>query len=120
MESLTLPTRNQKVQLHTSESSDFLWRTQSPYVCLDPHFTIPLDDEASAALNTLARTVDENMQEVVLQPGDCCFIDNYRIVHGRKAFKARYETARIAGSSDSTSPATCENYSPRAPAPKCE
>lgn len=64
---------------------------QTPYVRLDPYFTTPLDDEASMALNALARTIDENIQEVVLQPGDCFFLDNYRIVHGRKAFKARYD-----------------------------
>lgn len=69
----------------------FFGGRQAPYVCLDPHFTIPFDDEASAALNAVAQTVEENMQEIVLQPGDCCFIDNYRIVHGRKAFKARYD-----------------------------
>jgi Fe(II)/alpha-ketoglutarate-dependent arginine beta-hydroxylase len=64
---------------------------QAPYLRLDPYFTTPLDDEASAALNALAKTIDDNLQEVVLQPGDCFFIDNYRIVHGRKAFKARYD-----------------------------
>jgi|KBSSwiStaDraftv2_1062776.scaffolds.fasta_scaffold159666_1 Fe(II)/alpha-ketoglutarate-dependent arginine beta-hydroxylase len=69
----------------------FFGRRQTPYICLDPHFTMPIDDEASRALNALAQSVDENMQEIVLQPGDCFFIDNYRIVHGRKAFKARYD-----------------------------
>lgn len=64
---------------------------QNPYIRLDPYFTTPLDDEAGAALNALAQTVDDNIQEVALQPGDCIFIDNYRIVHGRKAFKARYD-----------------------------
>lgn len=64
---------------------------QNPYICLDPYFTTPLDDEAGAALNALAQTVDGNMREVVLQPGDCIFIDNYRVVHGRRAFKARYD-----------------------------
>ncbi|HEU4509191.1 MAG TPA: guanitoxin biosynthesis L-enduracididine beta-hydroxylase GntD [Pyrinomonadaceae bacterium] len=64
---------------------------QSPYLRLDPYFTTPVDDEASAALNALAKTIDDNLQEVVLQPGDCLFIDNYRIVHGRNAFKARYD-----------------------------
>lgn len=64
---------------------------QTPYVRLDPYFTTPLDEEASAALNALAKSIDDNIQEVVLQPGDCFFIDNYRIVHGRKAFKARYD-----------------------------
>lgn len=64
---------------------------QAPYVRLDPYFTKPLDDEASVALKALAQSVDDNIQEVVLQPGDCLFIDNYRIVHGRKAFKARFD-----------------------------
>ena len=64
---------------------------EMPYIRLDPYFTTPLDDEAGAALNALAKTVDDNIQEVVMQPGDCFFIDNYRIVHGRKAFKARYD-----------------------------
>lgn len=64
---------------------------QNPYICLDPLFTTPLDDEAGAALNALAQTVDENIREIVLQPGDCIFIDNYRIVHGRRAFKARFD-----------------------------
>ena len=31
------------------------------------------------------------MTEVVLRPGDVLFIDNYRVVHGRKPFKARYD-----------------------------
>ena len=64
---------------------------QAPYLCLDPYFTTPLDDEASAALNALAKSIDDTMKEVVLQPGDCFFLDNYRIVHGRKPFKARYD-----------------------------
>ncbi len=64
---------------------------ETPYVRLDPYFTTSLDDEASAALDALSQTIDDNLQEVVLQPGDCFFIDNYRIVHGRKAFKARYD-----------------------------
>ena len=64
---------------------------QAPFVRLDPYFTTPLDDEAGAALNALAQSIDDTIQEVVLQPGDCFFIDNFRIVHGRKAFKARYD-----------------------------
>jgi Fe(II)/alpha-ketoglutarate-dependent arginine beta-hydroxylase len=64
---------------------------QAPFVRVDPYFTTPFDDEASAALNALAQSIDDTIQEVVLQPGDCLFIDNYRIVHGRKAFKARHD-----------------------------
>lgn len=31
------------------------------------------------------------MRDIILQPGDCCFIDNYRAVHGRKPFTANYD-----------------------------
>lgn len=30
-------------------------------------------------------------QGVGLAPGDCVFIDNFRAVHGRKSFRARYD-----------------------------
>jgi alpha-ketoglutarate-dependent taurine dioxygenase len=30
------------------------------------------------------------LQDFVLKPGDFVFIDNYRTVHGRRPFKARY------------------------------
>jgi Fe(II)/alpha-ketoglutarate-dependent arginine beta-hydroxylase len=64
---------------------------ESPYFRLDPYFTTPLDDKAGAALNALACTVDGNMRDIILCPGDCCFIDNYRVVHGRQAFEARFD-----------------------------
>ena len=31
------------------------------------------------------------MKDVRLQPGDIAFIDNYRAVHGRESFRARYD-----------------------------
>lgn len=65
---------------------------RSPYVRLDPYFMAPCDDmEAQAALDTLIAKIEENIQDLVLRPGDCCFIDNYRAVHGRRAFHARYD-----------------------------
>src|SRR5215208_2052951 len=64
----------------------------SPYLRLDPYFMRPLDDdEAQFALNALIRAVDKCLGEVVLEPGDFLFVDNYRAVHGRKHFKARYD-----------------------------
>lgn len=63
-----------------------------PYLRLDPYFMRPLeDDEAQFALNALIRAVDKCLGEVVLEPGDFLFVDNYRAVHGRKHFKARYD-----------------------------
>jgi Fe(II)/alpha-ketoglutarate-dependent arginine beta-hydroxylase len=65
---------------------------EMPYVRIDPYFMHPLeDDEAQSALNALVHMVDGCLSELVLQSGDFLFIDNYRAVHGRKPFKARYD-----------------------------
>jgi Fe(II)/alpha-ketoglutarate-dependent arginine beta-hydroxylase len=64
----------------------------APFVRIDPYFMDPLDDdEAQSALNSLIRAIDANLSEVVLQPGDLLFVDNYRAVHGRKSFTAKYD-----------------------------
>jgi alpha-ketoglutarate-dependent taurine dioxygenase len=53
----------------------------------------PLDNDpiAQHALNDLIKLIDESLTDLVLQAGDICFIDNYRAVHGRRPFKARYD-----------------------------
>jgi Fe(II)/alpha-ketoglutarate-dependent arginine beta-hydroxylase len=64
----------------------------SPYVCIDPFFMDPVEEpEAQEALDALVRGIDGNLEDVVLEPGDICFIDNFKAVHGRRAFKARYD-----------------------------
>ncbi|WP_257461456.1 guanitoxin biosynthesis L-enduracididine beta-hydroxylase GntD [Archangium lipolyticum] len=67
--------------------------TSSPYIRLDPYLTDPVQDneEAQQALDELFRQVDAALTDLVLQPGDFCFIDNYKAVHGRKPFKARHD-----------------------------
>jgi alpha-ketoglutarate-dependent taurine dioxygenase len=35
--------------------------------------------------------IDENLTGVALLPGECLFIDNYKAVHGRSSFKARFD-----------------------------
>lgn len=66
---------------------------QSPYVRLDPYFMDRIADDpmAMAALDKLVAAMDEQISGVALQPGDILFIDNYRVVHGRAPFKARYD-----------------------------
>lgn len=66
---------------------------KEPYLRLDPYFMDPLvdDPEAQKALDTLIASIDASLTGLVMQPGDCCFIDNYRTVHGRKPFTARYD-----------------------------
>jgi Fe(II)/alpha-ketoglutarate-dependent arginine beta-hydroxylase len=65
---------------------------QSLYIRIDPYFMEPADDaEAQTALDALINSIDEQLREVVLAPGDICFIDNYKAVHGRRSFTARYD-----------------------------
>lgn len=64
-----------------------------PYIRADPYFMAVADgdDEARAALDELVKLMDELMVDVRLESGDYFFIDNFRVVHGRKPFKARHD-----------------------------
>ncbi|MGH3501976.1 MAG: TauD/TfdA family dioxygenase [Nocardioidaceae bacterium] len=65
-----------------------------PYITADVFFWDVYDsddEEAAGALNHLTEQVDRCLQDVVLEPGDFCFIDNFKAVHGRKPFAARYD-----------------------------
>ncbi|TCO54189.1 guanitoxin biosynthesis L-enduracididine beta-hydroxylase GntD [Actinocrispum wychmicini] len=66
---------------------------ESPYLCLDPYFMDidQIDGPARQALDRLSKAIDATLEPLVLEPGDCCFIDNYKAVHGRNPFKARYD-----------------------------
>jgi L-asparagine oxygenase len=63
-----------------------------PYLRIDPYFmsAIAGDDEAEAALASITRQLDLGLNNLVLDPGTVCFIDNYRAVHGRRAFAPSY------------------------------
>jgi hypothetical protein len=65
---------------------------RSPYVRFDPYsMDRPETEEARAAMDYLIRAVDENLTGEALLPGECLFIDNYKAVHGRSSFKARFD-----------------------------
>jgi len=65
---------------------------RAPYLRLDPYFMDPVPvPETQAALDALVREIDRRLHDLVLHPGDFCFIDNYQGVHGRKPFKARFD-----------------------------
>jgi Fe(II)/alpha-ketoglutarate-dependent arginine beta-hydroxylase len=66
---------------------------KSAYMRIDPYFMNPLTDdhEAQQAFDALTRAIDSVLSDLILLPGDICFIDNYRTVHGRKPYKARYD-----------------------------
>jgi enduracididine beta-hydroxylase len=64
----------------------------TPYCRLDPYFMDePEDPEAREALNRLVRLIDGRIQDVSLEAGEICFIDNFKAVHGRRPFKARFD-----------------------------
>jgi Fe(II)/alpha-ketoglutarate-dependent arginine beta-hydroxylase len=64
-----------------------------PYIRADPYFmsVTPGDDEAREALSLLVSQMDEKIFDMRMESGDFCFLDNYRVVHGRKPFKARHD-----------------------------
>jgi Fe(II)/alpha-ketoglutarate-dependent arginine beta-hydroxylase len=64
-----------------------------PYIRADPYYMVVPDDDAVArwALDELVRSMDAAMFDLTLAGGDFCFLDNYRVVHGRKPFKARHD-----------------------------
>jgi Fe(II)/alpha-ketoglutarate-dependent arginine beta-hydroxylase len=64
----------------------------SAYIRIDPYFMeTPNDLTARLALNTLVTMIDRLLYEIILEPGDFCFIDNYKAVHGRRPFRARFD-----------------------------
>ena len=66
---------------------------ESYYIRIDPYFMDSLDhdEEAQVALDKLVNSIDARLGQVVLHPGDICFIDNYKAVHGRESFQAKYD-----------------------------
>lgn len=66
---------------------------QDPYLALDPYH-MKTDDWSEVALQAfqgLCDQIESHMVGVSLRPGDCVFIDNFRAVHGRRAFRPRYD-----------------------------
>ncbi|MBB1151746.1 MULTISPECIES: guanitoxin biosynthesis L-enduracididine beta-hydroxylase GntD [Amycolatopsis] len=65
----------------------------APYLAIDPYYMdVPGDDPpARAALDAICRAIDRRLREIVLRPGDIVLIDNFRAVHGRASFRARYD-----------------------------
>ncbi len=65
----------------------------APYLSVDPFYmdVAPDDAQARQAYDALCHALDGQLKEVPLSPGEILFIDNYRAVHGRRPFPARYD-----------------------------
>lgn len=64
-----------------------------PYMALDPYHmqTEGWSPRSLRAFDELCREIESSLQRLCLEPGDIAFIDNFRAVHGRESFKARYD-----------------------------
>jgi len=64
-----------------------------PYMRLDPYHmrTDGWPERSLQAFQGLCDQIETHMKDVALRPGDCVFIDNFRAVHGRRSFRARYD-----------------------------
>lgn len=63
-----------------------------PFLRLDPlYMDTPEDERARRALHNIVEQVKLKIKELALRPGDVCFMDNYKVVHGRSPFKANYD-----------------------------
>ncbi|WP_405479697.1 guanitoxin biosynthesis L-enduracididine beta-hydroxylase GntD [Streptomyces anulatus] len=65
----------------------------APYLRIDPFFmedayAVP---DGARAMKAIVAEIDRNIREHVLEPGELLFLDNYKIVHGRVPFTARFD-----------------------------
>ncbi|MGO4750204.1 guanitoxin biosynthesis L-enduracididine beta-hydroxylase GntD [Streptomyces sp. 2MCAF27] len=65
----------------------------NPYLRIDRPFMRvgPGDTEAATALDRLMDELWRVQREIVVGPGSLLIVDNYRAVHGRRAFTPRYD-----------------------------
>jgi hypothetical protein len=63
-----------------------------PYLRIDPYvMDLPEVDDARAAFEAIAISLEKSVENVVLEPGDILVINNHRMVHGRRGFTASYD-----------------------------
>lgn len=64
-----------------------------PDVVVDFHSTHAADEDAASALTELRSALESVMRPVLLEPGDLAIVDNRVALHGRTAFRPRYDGA---------------------------
>jgi Fe(II)/alpha-ketoglutarate-dependent arginine beta-hydroxylase len=63
-----------------------------PYLLINSFYMDqPADPAARAALDGVIEALDSAMRGIALAQGDILFLDNYKVVHGRSPFTARYD-----------------------------
>ncbi|ANN21659.1 hypothetical protein SD37_09295 [Amycolatopsis orientalis] len=73
------------------EGPVFFGPEERPYVRFDADFVSGKDDVAQDAVRDAAKCFQAATEQLVLEPGEVVFLDNYRVVHGRGSFVPRYD-----------------------------
>jgi L-asparagine oxygenase len=83
----------QKVPVIESPSPIFFGSRNKPYIHINFNLTHSLkgDFEGEKALQELRSALMRNSIKINLQPGYFCYIDNYRTLHGREAFRPTFD-----------------------------
>lgn len=64
----------------------------NPYLRLDAYFMDePRDPDYKDAYDSMCNSLSNNTMEIALKPGEILFVDNYRVLHGRNPFNARFD-----------------------------
>jgi len=65
---------------------------KDPCLRIDPYFMDePENPKAREAYAAIVDLVTESLVEVSLNPGEILIVDNYEVVHGRRAFQAKFD-----------------------------
>jgi Fe(II)/alpha-ketoglutarate-dependent arginine beta-hydroxylase len=65
---------------------------KDPYLRLDPEYMQDAEDSRDrAAVDEITDAINIALERAILEPGDLFFIDNFRAVHGRERFQARFD-----------------------------
>jgi len=60
-------------------------------ICFDEFYMRGKTFQAQEALDKLLESIKQNTKDIVLRTGDVIVLDNRKLVHGRRSFKARYD-----------------------------
>ena len=85
--------RAQEMHEHPVPVAILFGRSDDPHLRIDPPYTTPVpgDVEAAEALAAVIAALERAQQDVVVREGDVLILDNYRVVHGRRAFAPRFD-----------------------------
>lgn len=81
------------IKNEASKMSTFYGCREFPYICYDPAYTDfqKATDSQSTAYDALNKEIDRKTFDVAIKPGDFCIVDNRKVVHGRRAFKPKFD-----------------------------